>query len=65
MNTVNLLILVCTVYVALLFLVAFVAERSAMRGRGRWLADQPCELTPTSDRSAERPCIRIYNLIIL
>ena len=37
MNTVNLLILVCTVYVALLFLVAFVAERSAMRGRGRWL----------------------------
>ncbi|MCJ7874648.1 ATP-binding protein [Phaeobacter sp. J2-8] len=37
MNTVNLLIMVCTIYVALLFLVAFVAERSARKGRGRWL----------------------------
>ncbi|MGY3437349.1 MULTISPECIES: ATP-binding protein [unclassified Marinovum] len=37
MTTVNLLILVCMAYVAFLFLVAFVAERSAMRGRGRWL----------------------------
>ena len=37
MSTINLLVLVCTVYVIFLFLVAFVAERSARRGKGRWL----------------------------
>ncbi|MCM2560905.1 ATP-binding protein [Lutimaribacter sp. EGI FJ00015] len=33
----NLLVAVCLGYVALLFLVAFVAERAALRGRGGWL----------------------------
>lgn len=37
MQTLNLLILACAAYAALLFLVAFMAERAAMRGRGRWL----------------------------
>ncbi len=33
----NLLVAVCLVYVALLFIVAFAAERRAERGRARWL----------------------------
>ena len=33
----NLLIFVCLLYVGLLFAVAFIAEKAAMRGRGRWL----------------------------
>lgn len=37
MQMLNLLIFVCTAYALLLFVVAFVAERAAMRGRGRWL----------------------------
>ncbi|MGB0438739.1 MAG: sodium:solute symporter, partial [Paracoccaceae bacterium] len=37
MSQLNLLIAVCLSYVALLFLVAFVAERAAARGRGGWL----------------------------
>jgi len=37
MASLNLLIGVCLGYVAILFLVAFGAERAAMRGRGHWL----------------------------
>ncbi|GGL86220.1 sodium:solute symporter [Pseudooceanicola nanhaiensis] len=37
MASLNLLIGVCLSYVAILFLVAFAAERAAMRGRGHWL----------------------------
>ena len=38
MNTaVNILALICAAYAALLFFVAFMAERAAKRGRGRWL----------------------------
>ena len=37
MSTLNLLIAVCLSYVALLFIVAFIAERAAQRGRARWL----------------------------
>jgi len=37
MASLNLLIGVCLVYVAVLFAVAFAAERMALRGRGRWL----------------------------
>ena len=35
--TLNLLVVVCLGYVAFLFLVAFAAERAALRGRGGWL----------------------------
>jgi len=37
MASLNLLIAVCLGYVAMLFLVAFAAERAAFRGRGAWL----------------------------
>jgi Na+/proline symporter/nitrogen-specific signal transduction histidine kinase len=37
MGTLNSLVAVCLAYVALLFLVAFWAERAALRGRVRWL----------------------------
>jgi Na+/proline symporter/signal transduction histidine kinase len=37
MGALNLLIAVCLGYVALLFVVAFIAERAAQRGRGGWL----------------------------
>ena len=37
MATLNILIAVCLSYVALLFAVAFMAERAALRGRGNWL----------------------------
>ncbi len=37
MSTLNLLIVVCAAYVAFLFIVAFAAERAAMRGHVRWL----------------------------
>ena len=37
MGALNLLIAVCLGYVALLFLVAFMAERAAQRGRSGWL----------------------------
>ncbi len=37
MATLNLLVLVCLLYVAFLFAVAFGADRAALRGRGRWL----------------------------
>jgi len=40
----NLLILVCLSYVVLLFLVAFAAERAALRGRGAWMS-QPLVYT--------------------
>jgi Na+/proline symporter/signal transduction histidine kinase len=36
-NSLNILAAVCAGYAALLFLVAFVAERAAKRGRARWL----------------------------
>lgn len=36
-NTLNLLVAVCLGYVALLFLVAFAAERAAIRGQSGWL----------------------------
>ncbi|MCB1333705.1 MAG: sodium:solute symporter [Roseivivax sp.] len=37
MSTLNILIAVCATYVIFLFLIAFMAERAAMRGRGHWL----------------------------
>ncbi len=37
MATLNILAAVCLAYVALLFIVAFLAERAALRGRGGWL----------------------------
>lgn len=37
MSTLNLLLVISIAYVALLFAVAFFAERAALRGRGRWL----------------------------
>lgn len=37
MATLNIMILVALLYVALLFAVAFAADRAAARGRGRWL----------------------------
>ena len=37
MASINLLIAVCLIYVTLLFLVAFAAERAAAQGRGNWL----------------------------
>ena len=37
MATLNVLIAVCLTYVAFLFLVAFLADRAAMRGRVGWL----------------------------
>ncbi len=37
MTSLNALVVVCLLYVAFLFLVAFVAERAAARGRGGWL----------------------------
>ncbi|MGR3637061.1 MAG: ATP-binding protein [Shimia sp.] len=37
MGTLNMLVFVCLVYVAFLFLVAFAAERAAMQGKGGWL----------------------------
>jgi hypothetical protein len=37
MANLNILIAVCLGYVAMLFAVAFMAERAALRGRGNWL----------------------------
>lgn len=37
MGTLNILVGVCLIYVAFLFLVAFAAERAALRGQGGWL----------------------------
>ncbi|WP_299849374.1 sensor histidine kinase [uncultured Roseovarius sp.] len=37
MATLNILVLVCLSYVVLLFVVAFAADRAALRGRGKWL----------------------------
>ncbi|CUH67015.1 Sensor protein kinase WalK [Thalassovita gelatinovora] len=37
MGALNILVAVCLTYVALLFLVAFMAERAALRGRATWL----------------------------
>ncbi|MEO3415822.1 sensor histidine kinase [Roseovarius sp. CAU 1744] len=37
MPMLNLLVLVCLLYVALLFVVAFAADRAALRGQGTWL----------------------------
>lgn len=37
MGTLNLLVAVCLTYVAILFVVAFLAERAAQRGRATWL----------------------------
>ncbi len=45
MVTLNQLIGVCLVYVAGLFLVAFLAERAALRGRGGWLLRSPLVYT--------------------
>ncbi|MCX7565130.1 ATP-binding protein [Sulfitobacter sp. F26169L] len=45
MVTLNLLIAVCLIYVAGLFLVAFLAERAALRGRGGWLLRSPLVYT--------------------
>ena len=45
MVTLNQLIGVCLVYVAGLFVVAFLAERAALRGRGNWLLRSPLVYT--------------------
>ena len=45
MTSVNLLIAVCLVYVAILFLVAFIAERAGAQGRGNWLLRSPLVYT--------------------
>ena len=45
MTSVNLLIAVCLVYVAILFLVAFIAERAGTQGRGNWLLRSPLVYT--------------------
>ena len=45
MVSLNQLIAVCLVYVAGLFLVAFLAERAAVRGRGGWLLRSPLVYT--------------------
>ncbi len=45
MVSLNQLIAVCLVYVAGLFLVAFLAERAALRGRGGWLLRSPLVYT--------------------
>lgn len=45
MVTLNQLIGVCLVYVAGLFLVAFLAERAALRGKGGWLLRSPLVYT--------------------
>ena len=37
MATLNILVLVCVFYVIFLFVVAFAADRAALRGRGTWL----------------------------
>ena len=37
MTILNVLILVCILYVVFLFAVAFAADRAALRGRGSWL----------------------------
>ncbi|QGX98479.1 sodium:solute symporter [Roseovarius faecimaris] len=37
MGTLNVLVIVCLLYVALLFAVAFAADRAALHGRGGWL----------------------------
>ncbi|KIN72068.1 ATP-binding protein [Sulfitobacter guttiformis] len=45
MVTLNQLIAVCLVYVAGLFVVAFLAERAALRGKGGWLLRSPLVYT--------------------
>ena len=45
MVTLNQLIAVCLVYVVGLFLVAFLAERAALRGKGNWLLRSPLVYT--------------------
>ena len=45
MVTLNQLIAVCLVYVAGLFVVAFMAERAALRGKGVWLLRSPLVYT--------------------
>ena len=45
MNALNLLIAVCLAYVALLFAVAFAAERAGVRGRAGWLLRSPLVYT--------------------
>ncbi len=45
MTSLNLLIAVCLAYVALLFLVAFVAERAGVQGKGGWLLRSPLVYT--------------------
>ncbi|MGB5863739.1 MAG: ATP-binding protein [Sulfitobacter sp.] len=45
MVTLNQLILVCLIYVAGLFVVAFLAERAALRGKGGWLLRSPLVYT--------------------
>ncbi|MGB7243004.1 MAG: ATP-binding protein [Sulfitobacter sp.] len=45
MASLNALIVVCLTYVAFLFLVAFAAERAAVRGQGGWLLRSPLVYT--------------------
>ncbi len=45
MTSLNLLIAVCLSYVVLLFAIAFMAERAALRGQGSWLLRSPLVYT--------------------
>ncbi|MFK7761819.1 MAG: ATP-binding protein [Roseobacter sp.] len=45
MTSLNLLIAVCLGYVVLLFAIAFMAERAAVRGQGSWLLKSPLVYT--------------------
>jgi len=45
MTSLNVLIAVCLAYVALLFFIAFVAERAGVQGRGDWLLRSPLVYT--------------------
>ncbi|MEP1611716.1 MAG: sensor histidine kinase [Roseobacter sp.] len=45
MTSLNVLIAVCLAYVALLFFVAFMAERAGVQGRGSWLLRSPLVYT--------------------
>ena len=45
MTSLNVLIAVCLAYVALLFVIAFMAERAGRRGQGGWLLRSPLVYT--------------------
>ena len=45
MVSLNQLVVVCLLYVVVLFVVAFLAERAATRGQARWLLRSPLVYT--------------------